>query len=160
MIFDNFDNMKLHIDTNPDGLDEATLAKVNALREERNKYNKMATDLQNQIDQTILEFNNFEGLVGKYIAVTFDNEVTIYCGPIYQVDRIYNKSCRVFAKKFIKIRQTEDSKRIFLTTNDSITISKYRIDSKNQKQTVYEEISKETFDSIFDNEISSFKEQY
>lgn len=160
MISPDFNNTKLHVDNNPDNLDEATLLKVNALREERNLYNKKATELQNKIDDIVLQYNNYADLNGKYLKIAFNDENTIYCGPIYKVDRIYNRSCRIYAKNFIRILKSDldEFYKIVLTINDMITISKYSIDQNNNRRTNYEEISESDFNNILENEITTFKQ--
>jgi hypothetical protein len=161
MNFDDFENKTFHVNNNPDNLDSSTLEKVNELRDQRNTYSEKARECQEEIDRIILEYNNFDDLIGKYLEINYpqseDNNVSsiVYCGPITKVDRLYKSSCRVYASKFIKKYNYEEQDfNLKLYTNYSMMISKNNFNVKN-----YKEISKETFLDILDAEVLKFKQE-
>lgn len=143
------------IDNNPDKLDDVTLAKVNELRAKRNHYNDLASEVQKEIDQTILEANNFAILKDKYLKITYPSRegVVIYAGPVLEVSRIYSRSCRVLVKKCVE--SYDDDVRLYV--DEEINLSHYDSSFTHTSKTIYEEISENEFNEKLNKVIDNFK---
>lgn len=52
--------------------------KLSQLREERNKHNQMASELQNEIDKIEMQLHEVPDYIGKYIMYDSDKYTTIF----------------------------------------------------------------------------------